>query len=227
MRSLLSAVLLLAAAWPALAANPKPAPAPSPGIYLEPAKDGKDADLQKVEASSPVRAGVKDLKKGLASSMFTGGLLGGPKMTSIFEGTKAARRVTSGAWFQFHFDPKAAQAPQSSSRAPQTQEDMMAMLQQQAESQSGAVDGMPMGARSPQDFVLVKLEVKNEERLLVTGMDMKAKNTLPFRVRQLGPNAYRVAPEKALGPGEYAFFAPPNKSGGGGSQVWDFGVDKD
>lgn len=103
----------------------------------------------------------------------------------------------------------------------------MAMMQQQMESQAGALDGMPLGTRTPQDFVLVKLEVKNEERLLVTGMDMKAKNTLPFRMRQLGPNAYRVAPEKALGPGEYAFFAPPNKSGGGGSQVWDFGVDKD
>lgn len=189
-------------------------PATAPGIYLEAVKDAKDQALTKLDGSVPVRAGVKDLKKGLASSMFTGGLLGGPKMTSIFEGPKAARRVASGAWFQFHFDP-------------QTQEDMMAMMQQQAEAQSGAVDGMPLGTRSPQDFVLVKLEVKNEERLLVTGMDMKAKNTLPFRMRQLGPNAYRVAPEKALGPGEYAFFAPPNRSGGGGSQVWDFGVDKD
>jgi hypothetical protein len=211
---------------PAWAANPKPEPTPEPGIYLEPAKDAKDTSLSKLEGSTPVRAGMKDLKKGIASTMLTGGLLGGPKMTSVFTGAKSARRVASGAWFQFHFDPKAAAAPQAS-RAPATQEDMMAMMQQQMEAQSAGASGMPAGARSPQDFVLVKIEVKNDERLLVTSMDMKVKNTLPFRMRQLGPSAYRVAPEKPLPPGEYGFFAPPKQSGGGSSLLWDFGVDKD
>jgi hypothetical protein len=223
-------------AVPAGAANPKPAPTPEPGIYLEPARDDADGPLSKLETSTMTRVGTKDLKKGIAGSMLTGGLIGGPKMAYLFEGTRSSRRVASNAWFQFHFDPKAAAAPATpggsrGSRAP-SQADVMAMMQQQMEAQSEALDedeegssGMPPGARAPQDFALVRLGTRAEERELIVGMDMKPKNTLPFRVRQLGPASYRVAPEKPLPPGEYAFYAIPTQNGGGSDAVWDFGVD--
>jgi len=100
-------------------------------------------------------------------------------------------------------------------------------MQQQLETQADVAESaMPADARQPQDFALVRLGGKGEERELVVGMDMKPKNTLPFRVRQLGPGAFRVAPEKPLPPGEYAFYAVPKQNGGGGSdKLWDFGVD--
>jgi hypothetical protein len=197
---------LAVAVWAvaASAANPKPAPTPAPGIYFEPSGDAAGGALEKLETSTMTRVGTKDLKKGIASTMLTGGLLGGPKMAYLFAGARAQRRVAPQAWFQFHFDPKpAAEAEMSDSE-------------------------MPAGARQPFDFALVRLNVKDEERELVVGMDMKPKNTLPFRMRQLGPTAYRVAAEKPLPPGEYAFYAVPKQNAAGGSEkVWDFGVDKD
>jgi hypothetical protein len=213
---------------PVGAASPKPSPTPpAPGIYLEPGRDGAGGALEKLETSSMSRAGTKDLKKGIATTMLTGGLIGGgPKMAYLYAGGHAQRHVPPGAWFQFHFDPKAASAP-AAPAMPTDQASMMAMMQQQMETQADVAESaMPAGARQPQDFALVRLGGKGEERELVVGMDMKPKNTLPFRVRQLGPGAFRVAPEKPLPPGEYAFYAVPKQNGSGGSdKLWDFGVD--
>jgi hypothetical protein len=222
------AILALASPpGPAGAASPKPAATPAPGIYLEPGRDDAGGTLEKLEASSTTRVGTKDLKKGIATSMLTGGLLGGgPKLAYAYAGAHARRRVPSGSWFQFHFDPTAAAAP-TAPAMPSDPASMMAMMQQQAEAQAGVADsGMPASARQPQDFVLVRLGGKGEERELVVGMDAKAKNTLPCRTRQLGPGVFRVAPEKPLPPGEYGFYAvSKNGPGAGSNRLWDFGVD--
>lgn len=217
------------AAWavPAGGANPRPAPTPAPGIYFEPSGDAAGGALEKLETSTLSRVGTKDLKKGIATTMLTGGLLGGgPKMAYLFAGARAQRRVSPQAWFQFHFDPKAASAP-AAPALPTDQASMMAMMQQQMEVQAELAESdMPAGTRQPQDFALVRLGAKDDERELVVGMDMKPKNPLPFRVRQLGPGAFRVAAEKPLPPGEYAFYAVPKQSGAGGSdKLWAFGVD--
>jgi hypothetical protein len=214
----------------AAAPSPKPSPTPEPGIYVEVPNDATKP-LDKVDPAAMLRTGTKDLKKGIATTMLTGGMFGGGmKMAMIYAGDRAARRVPGNTWFQFHFDPKAAGAPAPQTGAPMDQAAAMAMMQQQMDAleAGGVTAGMPAGTRAPQDFVLLKLDVKKKEgeRELTVGMDMKPKNAVTFRVRQLGPNSYRVAPEKPLPPGEYAFYPVPKQNGtGGGGQAWDFGVD--
>ncbi len=223
--------VLAAGALPALAASPtpKPSPTPEPGIYVEVPND-PTKPIERVEPSTMLKTGTKDLKKGIATTMLTGGLLGGGmKMAMIYAGEKATRRVPGNTWFQFHFDPKAASAPAPQAGAPMDQAAAMAMMQQQMDQATAGTTGMPAGTRAPQDFALLKLDIKKKdgERELTIGMDMKPKNAIPFRVRQLGPSSYRVAPEKPLPPGEYAFYPVPkqNGAGAGGGEAWDFGVD--
>jgi hypothetical protein len=202
-----------------------------PGIYLEPGRDqGDGAPLVKLESSAMARAGAKDIGKSIAGAMLTGGLLGGkPKMAMMYAGSRAGLRVSSQPMFQFHFDSSAGSTPDPRQAADPTAIMAMAMAGQSGESGLPGPSGqyeMPPGA-SLQDFALVRLNTKNEERELVAEIDMKPKKVIPCRSRQLGPHVFRVAPEKALEPGEYGFFAVPKNNGGSGGsdKLWDFGVD--
>jgi hypothetical protein len=194
-------------------------PVQPPGVYVEGEADAKGLiPVEKIATAPMIRAGTKDLAKGMIGSALTGGLLGGPKIALVYAGARAGSRLAAQPMFQFHFDPKAAAAP---SAPPTDMASMMAMMEQ-----GGALGEMD-GAARPQQFALVRLEVKNDERLLVASMEMKPAKPIACRVRQLGPNAWRVAPEKALPPGEYAFYVVPKQQGGGGSQkIWEFGVDE-
>jgi hypothetical protein len=118
--------------------------------------------------------------------------------------------------FQFHFDPNA----KASAPAPTDMAAMMAMM-------DGSAGEIPPGVTRPQDFALVRMDTKGDERELETSADMKPsrKKTVACRVRQLGPTVFRVAPEQPLAPGEYAFVAVPKQAGMGAGHVWDFGVD--
>jgi hypothetical protein len=193
-------------------------PVQPPGVYVEGTADAKGGiPVEKIPTAAMVRAGTKDLAKGMIGSALTGGLLGGPKIALVYAGARSSVRLAAQPMFQFHFDPKAASAPPA---PPTDMASMMAMMEQ-----GGALGEMD-GAVRPQQFALVRLEVKNDERLLVASMDMKPAKPIGCRARQLGPNAWRVAPEKALPPGEYAFYVVPKQGGGGSQRIWEFGVDE-
>jgi hypothetical protein len=211
-------VVACAAAVAAATAAP-----PGPGIYVEQPAASGEPGLDKVESSRPSRTGTKDIGKTIVKGMLTGGMLGGgPKLALIFPGARSAARLSSQPMFQFHFDPQAAAAPS----APAAPTDMAAMMAMMEGAQGGGGE-IPPGVSRPQDFALVRLEAKGDERELEASTDMKPnrKRTIACRVRQLGPTVFRVAPESALPPGEYAFVAVP-RQGGGMDRMWDFGVDR-
>lgn len=194
-------------------------PPQAPGVYVEGAADAKGrVPVERIATAGMVRTATKDLAKGMIGGALTGGLLGKPKIALVYAGARSPARVASQPLFQFHFDPKAADAAPQAPGRPADMESMMAQMQASA---AGGMDG----ARRPHDFALVRLEVKADERLLVAAMDMKPSKPIGCRVRQLGPNSWRVAPEKPLAPGEYAFYVPPRQAGGGSGQIWEFGVD--
>lgn len=207
----------LGAAWvtPLAAAETPPQPA---GIYVEQPAEAGEPGVEKLQPSRPTRTGVKDIAKTVVKGMLTGGMLGGaPKMAVYFSGAQSPVRLAPQPMFQFHFDPKADTA---SAPAPN---DMAAMMAMMGQSQSE----MPPGISRPQDFALVRLQAKNDEREMEASSDMKPnrKHTVACRVRQLGPHTFRVAPEKPLPPGEYGFVAVPRDPGGAMDRLWDFGVD--
>jgi hypothetical protein len=189
-------------------------PVQPPGVYVEGAADAKGRiPVERIGTAAMVRAGTKDLAKAMVGSALTGGLLGKPKIAFVYAGARSGSRLPAQPMFQFHFDPNAPDAP---SGAPTDMASMMAMME------PAEMDG----ARRPQEFALVRLEVKNDERLLVASMDMKPSKPIACRARQLGPATWRVAPEKALPPGEYAFYVVPKQAGGGSQRIWEFGVDE-
>jgi hypothetical protein len=204
----------LALAVTVVAAAPAATP---PGIYVEqPAATG-EPKLDKVQSSAPTRTGAKDIGKSMVKGMLTGGMLGGgPKMVMVFSGARASARLAAQPMFQFHFDPNA----KASAPAPTDMAAMMAMM-------DGSGGEIPPGVTRPQDFALVRLDSKGDEREMEASADMKPsrKRTVACRVRQLGPTVFRVAPEQPLEPGEYAFVAVPKQQGMGAGHVWDFGVD--
>jgi hypothetical protein len=210
------AVGLLAVVAGALA-GAEETPVQPPGVYVEGAADAKGRiPVEKIGTADMLRAGTKDLAKSMVGAAFTGGLLGKPKVALIYAGGRSSARLPAQPMFQFHFDPKAA----SAAPAPTDMASMMAMMG------PGGAQGEMEGAQRPQEFALVRLEVKNDERVLVAAMDMKPAKPINCRARQLGPNVWRVAPEKALPPGEYAFYVVPKQAGGGGQRIWEFGVDE-
>lgn len=192
---------------------------PPPGIYVEHSVPAGEPKLDRMSTSASTRTGAKDVGKSLVKGMLTGGMLGGaPKMVMVFAGARSGSRLESQPMFQFHFDPNAS----SAQPAPGDMAAMMAMM-------GGGDDEIPPGVSRPQDFALVRLDAKDDEREMEASADMKPsrKRTVPCRVRQLGPTVFRVAPEKPLEPGEYAFVAVPKQAGMGAGRIWDFGVDAD
>ena len=207
--------------WAVTAGAQAGAPAAKePGIYVEMDQTQSPA-LTRLEPATMSRTGTKDLAKTMATTMLTGGMIGGkPKMALYFPGAKASLRVPAQVYFRFYFDPKASAARDP--RKPMDQADMMAAALQQMDQGDS---GMPAGTRHPQDFALVRLQSKNDERQMVVSMEMKAKDALPVRIRSV-PDGYRVFTDHPLEPGEYGFFTMPKNDGtGGGDKLWEFGVD--
>lgn len=191
---------------------------PAAGIYVEQPSASSEARLDKVPISRPTRTAMKDVAKSMVKGMLTGGMVGGaPKMVMVFAGSRSGERLTSQPMFQFHFDPSANPTTAA------TPNDIASMMSTMAIMESGSE--MPAGVTRPQDFALVRLQSKGDERELEASSDMKPsrKHTVACRVRQLGPHVFRVAPEQPLPPGEYGFVAVPKS--GGMDRLWDFGVD--
>jgi hypothetical protein len=223
MRKEIGWVTAVGAGWLASIASIGGAEAPlqPPGIYVEQAADEGEPGVDKLPLSRPTRTGTKDIAKTVVKGMLTGGLLGGGlKMVVVFAGPQAPVRLPAQPMFQFHFDPnaKAAPAPNPTDLAA-----AMAMMGQMDASSSD----MPPGIARPQQFALVRLASKGEEREMEASSDMKPnrKHTVACRVRQLGPHVFRVAPEKPLPPGEYGFVAVGDGASGGIDRLWEFGVD--
>lgn len=195
---------------------------PAPGIYVEQARPSDEPAVARLAAARPTRTGAKDIGKTIVKGMLTGGMLGGPKMAVVFAGARSATRLPAQPMFQFHFDPAAGAA------SPAGPTDMAAVLAMMGQAESGAAPSdMPPGIVRPQQFALVRLASKGDEREMEASTDMKPnrKHTVPCRVRQLGPHVFRIAPEKPLPPGEYGFVAVGDRASGGIDRLWDFGVD--
>jgi hypothetical protein len=199
----IGAVLLLVGAA-ATAQAPPPRPA---GIYLEvPGKSGDDAVI-KIHG-----AFATEMKtKGMAGMMLTGGLKKAG-MVGVLAGAAATVRAAGGdVAFDFYFDQRAGSSPMS-----MTPEDAMKMM---------GGDGMPMMAHRAEEFMLIRLTPKENEReaqLGAVGSTGKSKDAVPCAFQTLAPGIFRVRPKDPLPPGEYAFTFV---SQGGGGQLWDFGVD--
>jgi hypothetical protein len=89
------------------------------------------------------------------------------------------------------------------------------------------------GASSPNQFVLVELEVRDNERQITIGREslfgssdgIRSEDVRDFQFERLGPGVYRVYFEEPLLPGEYAFQYSANSSAASsGGNVFDFGV---
>ncbi len=89
-------------------------------------------------------------------------------------------------------------------------------------------------ASSPNEFVLIKLRVKEKKNLreVITGKSnvltsstgVDPRDALPFNIREIEGNKFEVTPD-ALEPGEYAFFYQGRIPGGNSNQaVFDFSV---
>lgn len=101
---------------------------------------------------------------------------------------------------------------------------------------SGGFAGWLAGATSPNEFVLAKMDVKDNARELVVGefgmfgssTGTRSKDTVEFLVEKLSGGVYRVKPTAALLAGEYSFFYASGASAlGAGTtgKLFDFGVD--
>lgn len=179
----------------------------APGIYA-----GKVGEAEsKAERIDPGRAETQ--VKGVAKTMLTGGLLK-PKLAQAIGGAQATLRLSPDAVFYFQFDPR-SDAPMGQPADLASAMEMMGRMNQ----------GMPLGAKKPDEFSLVRLEVKTEERVLVMAMGGKVKNAVSCAVERTSPFSYRIVPAKPLLAGEYAFVHRV-QGGGGDGMVWEFGVDE-
>jgi hypothetical protein len=141
------------------------------------------------------RTSVKDIAKTVVKGMLTGGMLGGAPKMAVF---------FSGAQSPVRLPPQP-------------------MFQFHFDPNAGAAS-----APAPNDLAAMMATMgQSQSEMPEASTDMKPnrKHTVACHVRQLGPQTFRVAPEKPLPPGEYGFVAVPRDSGGAMERLWDFGVD--
>lgn len=96
------------------------------------------------------------------------------------------------------------------------------------------------GTTTPNEYVLIKFDVKNNSRETVTGKlnaygasgGVDDKTAVDFTYEKLSPGVYKVTPKKALEKGEYGFMSPmggaavsPYGAAATSNKVFDFGVD--
>ncbi len=175
------------------------------GIFVEAAGSQPEVRLPST------RFDVKE--SGVGKSMMTMGLTK-PQTVGSLVGAKAETRVSGDATFRMQFGQPSTSAAPNMSPA-----DMMSMM-------NGGGDGsMPPMAKSPQDVLLVKLNVVDDNREGHFGMgSSRPKDAVDLVVESAGSGVYRVKPKHPLAPGEYAFYV---RMGGGmpAGPAWAFGVD--
>jgi hypothetical protein len=143
---------------------------------------------------------------GWLASQVTGGIAK-QKWKAVVRGAEASvRTVDASAEFYFVFEQKAASLSNNNA--------WMATLS------------------SPNEFSLVRLDVKKSTRELVVaagnafgyqaGTEDRA--NVPFTFVKLAPGVYRVIPDGPLGEGQYAFLSAAGAAPGASGKIFDFGV---
>ena len=88
-------------------------------------------------------------------------------------------------------------------------------------------------ATSPNEFVLVNLNVKDNSRDVIVSQanafgaqsGTMDKASRPFKIEKLSPGVYRVTPEQDLTEGEYGFYNGGGMGGGATvAKIFDFGI---
>jgi hypothetical protein len=103
-------------------------------------------------------------------------------------------------------------------------------------SHTGGPMGSLMGASSPNEFVLARMNGRDNERELIVGQfgvfgassGTRSQDTIELAIERLAPGIYRVAPRAPLPAGEYCFFHAAGASmfaAAGTGKLFDFGVD--
>lgn len=97
----------------------------------------------------------------------------------------------------------------------------------------GSLMQMTPEPKSPKEYLLVKLEVTKNERLLetmetgMTGSDMNAisKFAVKFTYTKIGPGTYKMTVDQPLAAGEYCFIQGGGTMGAMATNghIWDFG----
>lgn len=87
-------------------------------------------------------------------------------------------------------------------------------------------------ATSPNEFVLVQLDIKTNTREVIvsqanafgaqSGTMDKASRAL--KIEKLGPGVYKVTPQEDLAEGEYGFYNAGGAGPSGGAKIFDFGI---
>jgi hypothetical protein len=175
------------------------------GIFVE---DPQTKAETKLEATMMANYDVN----GVAASVFTAGLAK-PKVVWEFGGARAEPRLPAQPAFRFRFDPKANPSPNDPAA-------LMAMVM-------GGGPSMPPNAKSPEDFILLVLDVRAEARELTTSTSKSGQNkpknaAVPVVVEKVAPNDFRIRTQQALAAGEYGFFY---RHSDGQGRIWAFGVD--
>lgn len=105
--------------------------------------------------------------------------------------------------------------------------------------QTTGIAGPIMGATSPNEFVLVKMDQKKDKREIVVGetrvitgsssTGIKEKDIIGFSSQKLSTNLYKVIIDEALASGEYCFYfnnMAIMAAQAGGGKLFDFTVSK-
>ena len=167
-------------------------PSEPPGIYVE----QPGGELKKLAQENSM-----DLEtKGTSTSVFTGGIVK-PKHVITHSGAQAAVAVTeTQPSFLFRFGP------------PVNMRDPMVYM-------SAASADMPLLADHAKDFVLVRLDVADGNRVFNSGKVQK----VAVEIQNLKPREFRVRVKQPLTPGEYAFYVADQRKGGGyPTSMWAF-----
>jgi len=187
----------------AIAANLNNPDAPhDSGIYLYTTKSGGQKEMIALE-----RAATQGTKTGMLKHMVTYGIAKG-KSRAILPGPRAGiRTVDPRPEFYFYFEDKSAALGKSHGFGAQT-------------------------VSNPNQFALVKLDVKKDSRETVVGTvglaststGTDSKSTIAVRTERLRPGVYRVIPTVNLEPGEYCFISSSAAGAAASADIFDFSV---
>ena len=154
------------------------------------------------------RAATQGTKTGVLGAAFTYGLVKG-KTRAVIPGPHASIRTgDQRPIFYFYFEEKSAGLGKAGFGA-QT-------------------------VSNPNQFSLVKLEVKKDHRETVIGTigfgsassGTDSKSMIAFKADRLRPGAYRVVPTANMEPGEYCFMSPSAAGAAGAADMFDFSINQ-
>ncbi|MGH2669511.1 MAG: hypothetical protein ACRDH5_10455, partial [bacterium] len=218
------------------ASGEDPGPATSP--FVQPARAGAAAAPRSKRralplASIPTEPGIYLHASGeegleltpLEPTVYSAGKTSGTFVSALTRGIAKARIKA------------VVRSPEAAIRTEDDLAEFYFVFEKKSSSLSGAGDWFQQ-LTSPNEFTLVRFEVKNNGREVSTAAvgafgseaGTEAKATVPFTLTRLNAGVYRVVPKDVLLPGEYAFIPPSSVQGvgtagaAGAQRLFDFGV---